>query len=151
MEALNRKLLNQPKRNIFATMGCIRLDGDRATIWNAGHMPVLKYSALDGELTKIKPPGFALGMTKKAEYTNKELAVDVGDVLVLYSDGLVETRDKNREVRDADFFYSKAEWILKNGGSCQEIARSVLKSIQEEDYSDYPEDDLTIVVIRKNS
>ena len=65
MEGLNRKLLNQPKRNIFATMGCIRLDGDTATIWNAGHMPMLKYSPPDGDLAKIKLPGFALGMKKK--------------------------------------------------------------------------------------
>lgn len=149
MEALNRKLLNQPKRNIFATMGCIRLDGDIAKIWNAGHMPMLKYSPPDGDLTKIKPPGFALGMTKKAEYSATDVPIKQGEILVLYSDGLVETRDEDGEIRGEDDFYSNVKTGLEKEVSCKKIAQSVLENIMADDYSDYPEDDLTLIVIRK--
>jgi len=151
METLNRKLLNQPKRNLFATMGCIRLDGDSATIWNAGHMPVLKYSPSDGDLTRIKPPGFALGMTNKAGYTPTEVPIKKGDILVLYSDGLVETRDEDGEIRGEDDFHSNLKPVLKKEDSCENIANSVMETILAEDYSDFPEDDMTIVVLKRGN
>jgi len=151
METLNRKLLNQPKRNLFATMGSIRLDEDSATIWNAGHMPVLKYSPSDGDLTRIKPPGFALGMTKKADYTPTEVPIKHGDILVLYSDGLVETRDEDGGIRGEDDFHSNLKPVLKKEDSCENIANSVMETILAEDYSDFPEDDMTIVVLKRGN
>ena len=149
METLNRKLLNQPKRNLFATMGSIRLDEDSATIWNAGHMPVLKYSPSDGDLTRIKPPGFALGMTKKADYTPTEVPIKQGDILVLYSDGLVETRDEDGGIRGEDDFHSNVKPVLEKENSCKVIANSVMETILADDHSDFPEDDMTIVVLKK--
>ena len=151
MEALNRKLFDQPKRNIFATMGCIRLDGDRATIWNAGHMPVLKYSSSDGNLTKIKSPGFALGMTNKANYSSTDVPISQGDILVLYSDGLVETRNEDGEIRGEDDFHKIVQSVLEKEDSCKEIANSVMEAVLNDDYSEYPEDDLTIVVLKRGS
>jgi serine phosphatase RsbU (regulator of sigma subunit) len=149
MENLNRKLLNQPKRNLFATMGCIQLTGEKAKIWNAGHMPVLKQSQYEDELIKIKPAGFALGMTGQATYQPTEVQLQPGDYLVLYSDGLVETRDAEGQVRDENHFYETVKSVLNKGGPCDFIATSILEKVLEDDFSDYPEDDLTIVVIQK--
>ena len=151
MEALNRKLFDQPKRNIFATMGCIRLYDDRATIWNAGHMPVLKYSKSDGDLTRIKQPGFALGMTNKANYSSTDVPISQGDILVLYSDGLVETRNEDGEIRGEDDFHSIVQSVLEKEDSCKEIANTVMEAVLKDDYSDFPEDDLTIVVLKRGS
>ena len=149
METLNRKLLNQPKRNIFATMGCIRLDGDRATVWNAGHMPVLKYSQPDGTLIRIKPSGFALGMTNKADYSSVEVPIKKGDILILYSDGLVETRDEHGEIRAEDDFHSNVKSVLEKEDSCKRIANSVMETVLADDYSDFTEDDMTILVLKR--
>lgn len=149
MENLNRKLLNQPKRHLFATMLCIRLDEDGATIWNAGHMPVLKYSPAEQELTKIQQHGFALGMTKQAEYKAIDVPLKRGDVLILYSDGLIETRDEKGQIRDEEHFYLKVKSIVEEQSNCKQIANSVLDKILKDDHNRYPEDDLTIVVLKQ--
>lgn len=147
MENLNRRLLNQPKRNLFATMGCLQIDNDKVTLWNAGHMPVLKYSATEAELTKILPPGFALGMTNKAEYKESEVSLKKGDFLILYSDGLVETRDNQGKIREEEHFYLAVESVLEKENTSESVAKAILENVLEDDFSDYPEDDLTIIVI----
>ena len=69
---------------------------------------------------------------------------------MLYSDGLVETRDEDGEIRGEDDFYSNVKTGLEKEVSCKKITQSVLENIMADDYSDYPEDDLTLIVIRKN-
>jgi len=136
LERLNDRLRDQRKRTLFATMGCIWLDGDKATIWNAGQMPVLKYSPPDGDLTKIKPPGFALGMTDKAEYSATDVPIKQDEILVPYSDGLVETRDEDGEIRGEDDFYSIVKKVLEkvqtNRRSRMSLTRGVLRHFDHE-------------------
>lgn len=63
---------------------------------NAGHcLPLLKRGNKT-EFLESEGPRFPLGMRKKVDYLAKKLTLEVGDVLLLYSDGFPEAEDRKR-------------------------------------------------------
>ena len=147
LEVLNHKLYQQPKRNIFSTMNCVEADRDKVLLWNAGHMPLLKYSADTNNLEEIRHAGVALGMTSKFSYKPKEIPADSGDYFILYSDGLVETRNKQGTIRNEQHFYSTVQSVLNNEKNCRKAAYIILQKILDSDFSKYTEDDVTLILL----
>lgn len=79
----------------FVTCLCAVLDGDGGTlrIANAGHLPPL----LNGR--EIDMPGaLPLGFDPGAAYEERTLALDPGDRLTLFSDGIVEAQSATGEL-----------------------------------------------------
>ena len=115
MAKLNELMVNQSKRGMFATMVILQIDTveKRATLCNAGHLPVLHYNSNTAELQQRHQKGIGLGMTEGTTYKDLTFDVASGDLLFLYSDGLTEIRDKNNQVRDPAFF----EQIVKKHAS----------------------------------
>ncbi|NBC25552.1 MAG: SpoIIE family protein phosphatase [Bacteroidetes bacterium] len=148
LDFLNQKLLDRKNRKLFATMGVAWFKDDTIRIWNAGHMPVLHYSRSKNTLEKRTIPGFALGMTSSATYKPIETKLQKGDIFILYSDGLVETRDEKGNIRDTEEFYSIVEQSIRNSpGDCEAIAQEIKDQVFSNDHSTYPEDDSTIIVL----
>lgn len=149
LEHLNQKLLDRENRTLFATMGLIQVGKKNIRIWNAGHMPVLHYSKKKDTLEKLTKAGFALGMTPSATYEALEADILNGDLIILYSDGLVETRDEAGEVREDQFFYSIVEQAIQsNQKDCESIASEIRKQVFLNDRSSFPEDDSTLIVLK---
>jgi len=71
--------------------GALALDGPRASIAlaNAGHPPVLHRSAA-GEVRLVNGPGAILGTGLAPELADVEVALEGGDVLVAYTDGVLD-------------------------------------------------------------
>jgi serine phosphatase RsbU (regulator of sigma subunit)/anti-sigma regulatory factor (Ser/Thr protein kinase) len=69
----------------------IDLDRSRVTLASAGHPPPLVVSA-DGTRFVDQAAGPPLGASTNYGYEQTEFAIDPGEVLVLYTDGLVERR-----------------------------------------------------------
>ncbi|UGQ09441.1 SpoIIE family protein phosphatase [Yinghuangia sp. ASG 101] len=61
---------------------------------NAGHLPPVLVSP-DGVPVVVEPPSGAVLGVGGVPFEHMELRVDPGSVLVLYTDGLVETRDRD--------------------------------------------------------
>jgi len=70
----------------------------KVTFVNAGHMPPLLVRAADGAATLLKTHGMALGILPGSEVPEETISLDAGDILVLYTDGVVEATDSNREM-----------------------------------------------------
>jgi serine phosphatase RsbU (regulator of sigma subunit) len=51
-----------------------------------------------GEIVALKQPGIPLGIRAKNQYNKNEIFIDREQKLVLYTDGIVETADKNGKV-----------------------------------------------------
>lgn len=84
-------------RGEFATMAVVIVDhrAGSLTYATAGHPPPLLRRASDGRVVCLDAAsGPALGPLKKAGYVEKTVAVHPGDVVMLYTDGLVEHPDK---------------------------------------------------------
>jgi serine phosphatase RsbU (regulator of sigma subunit) len=152
MSSLNTMLNQQTDRSMYATMTLVKLDltDNKATLCNAGHLPVFHIPAgsdRDKVIYRHKK-GLGLGITKTAVYDNLEFEVQEGDLLILYSDGLIETRDQNMQIRDAEFFERLLTKSLETGiTSPRELAIEILEKVRESDYSKQMEDDSTLIVI----
>jgi len=151
MDALNTMLNQQTGRAMYATMVLLKLDITNriATLCNAGHLPVLHIPAESGEAIHRYKRGMGLGLTVAVSYNNLEFSVKKGDLLILYSDGLVETRDENMQIRDAGFFESIVCETIKetNLDSPAVLAAEILKKVRATDHSNKMEDDSSLITI----
>lgn len=150
MAALNTLLNQQSRREMFATMVLLKLDIPKriVTLSNAGHLPVLHIPADSGEITWRHVKGVGLGISESAHYSNLEFGVQPGDLLVIYSDGLVETRDENMKVRDMDFFVDTvADTITSGTRSPRDLAITLMDTTRGSDNAHEMEDDSTLIVI----
>jgi len=92
--ALLNDLLVSMERRRSATAAILELDLERGELEavSAGHLPPLLVSP-GGEPTLLdQSRGLPLGVTAGSEYVSERFAFEVGSVLLLYTDGLVERR-----------------------------------------------------------
>jgi serine phosphatase RsbU (regulator of sigma subunit)/anti-anti-sigma regulatory factor len=92
LRAVNRSLCEAfPTPGLFLTAAYCLLDTERneATIASAGHPPLLWLRRLGG-VERIFHTGPALGLSPRADFAQKTIALEPGDGLLFYSDGLYE-------------------------------------------------------------
>ncbi len=116
---------------------------------NAGQNPPLFYNKKFNNFTTLGPTGPLLGPAPHSKYETDSINFHKGDVLVIYSDGIVESANDKYE------FYGEErlqKMILKNvNGTPKEIAASILDDVLKFSTNDSQyQDDKTIVVIKKN-
>jgi phosphoserine phosphatase RsbU/P len=70
----------------------------QVTFVNAGHMPPLVVRATDGAATLPKAHGMALGILPGGEIPEETISLDPGDLLILYTDGVMEATDNKLEM-----------------------------------------------------
>jgi serine phosphatase RsbU (regulator of sigma subunit) len=82
---------SDPER--FITFFCCELDSasGELTCVNAGHNPPLLFRA-DGIVKEVRHPQLILGIRPDLSYAARDLVLQSGDLLVLYSDGVTESR-----------------------------------------------------------
>ncbi len=94
LPAANTYLINHPWQDGFAT--AVHLSLDLATgayaIWTAGHPPALHWRAGAGRWTPLESEGPMLGLIPDADFLHAGGVLRSGDALMLYTDGMVETR-----------------------------------------------------------
>jgi phosphoserine phosphatase RsbU/P len=97
MVRLNRHVCRETKVGEFTTLfyGVLSPDGRRLTYCNAGHEPPLLLR--DGKLQNLGTGGMILGVDEQATFDRELVALQPGDVLLLYTDGAVEALDFSDE------------------------------------------------------
>jgi len=82
----------------FVTAFLAQIDCDlgKLTFCNAGHFPPLLLRA-DGRTESLETGGPLLGAVEGAEFNSGELVLEPGDMLVAYSDGVLECSDPSGE------------------------------------------------------
>jgi len=132
--------------DMFATFVFVRFQPDgRRFVWsNAGHNPPLLLRR-DGAVLPLKPSGPALGIVSGSRWRDANERFGEGDVLLLYTDGVVEARD-----REGKFFGVERliEAARRPAGSAASIRQNVLDDLTRHTASLPPHDDLTLVVVR---
>lgn len=83
---------------VTAFYGIINYDKMTFTYSNASHCYPILFRRSDGLLTKLKSTGGMIGIAKGLDYSNKDISIKKGDVLLFFTDGLIETMNKNREL-----------------------------------------------------
>lgn len=90
MAEVNKHMCRETTVREFATAfyGVLTPDGRRFTYCNAGHDPPLLLR--DGKLTHLGTGGMVLGVDPAATFQREVVALRSGDVVLLYTDGIVE-------------------------------------------------------------
>ncbi len=91
MARLNEVLYPLKKPDMFVTFCFVECNAGRLQFGTAGHPAILKYSANTNEVTQLECSNFPLAMMPDGEFEAAALATEPGDVLALYTDGLLES------------------------------------------------------------
>lgn len=109
---------------------------------NAGHNP--PFLIKGGRVEFLKNGGPVLGPTPDATYTRGFAKLETGDLLCMYSDGIIEAHDK----QDREFSTERLVRIVKTNrnSTAQQICQEVLARVAKWGRED--EDDRTIVIVK---
>jgi serine phosphatase RsbU (regulator of sigma subunit) len=113
---------------------------------SAGHPPALLLRA-GGQLELLSDGGMLLGMTADAAFRSGRAELAAGDLLVAYSDGVVESRNK----ADEEFGTERLEAQLRLAGdaSADAVLFSVLAAVQDFAAPHPLADDTSLAVVRR--
>ena len=118
---------------------------------NAGHLPPLLMRRNGNgtcRISRLEEGGPVLGVIPTATYHQGEVAVHPGDLLVLYSDGIVEAANASEE----EFGEERLRGIVQENCTrpSAEILEEILKQVRAYIREEEPQDDMTLVVARIN-
>ncbi len=90
----------------FMTFTSLKYHGQGRFLHAGAHLDLVVHRAATGTVELIDTPGAWLNFLPDIEYAteNAEFLLDIGDALVLYTDGLTEARNGNRELLDIQRF-----------------------------------------------
>lgn len=98
----NRQLKPRIKSSMFMTMVFLKWNHltQKMSYVGAGHEYLLIYRAKSGQIESIESGGIALGMTPDNSKIVKEqeISLEVGDIVVLYTDGVTEAKNNAGEM-----------------------------------------------------
>lgn len=130
---------------LTAFYGIIDLSINELIYSNGGHNEVLLMHK-DGSFAELGSLNPIVGMFPEEEYVSSSCPIHSGDILVLYTDGIVES--KNSE----DEFLGKSRLmeILRQNSELNpdELSELVLQKVYQFTGSKEPEDDLSILITR---
>lgn len=153
LRLVNGQLFPDIREDMFISMAyaILRRDSGEITLSRAGHDAPIWYHHRDRSVTRVCPPGMAVGIDSGKVFGRVtgdfSLTLEAGDCLVLYTDGVTEALDS-----------AGAEFGLENVirsvvSSAGDGAASVLARLTEDLRSfvgHTPQhDDITLIVIRK--
>ncbi len=114
LPAANEFLLRQRWEEGFATAIHVSLDlpTGRYEVRNAGHPPAAHRHAGSGRWETRSDPGPALGLIDGVDFPSVTGELRRGDALLLYTDGMVETRDRDIDL-GIDKMLGQADLLLR--------------------------------------
>lgn len=147
IENLNRFLVHRSKPERFVSLFLATLDPRGSMRYvNAGHNPPLLVRA-SGEIVDLEARGLVLGVMEEAVFEEKTVTLHPGDVVCLYTDGVTEAPNANREF----FGEERLRETLERGprGSAASVLDIVLRAVMEFTGDTPRMDDLTLLVVRR--
>jgi serine phosphatase RsbU (regulator of sigma subunit) len=129
--------------NRFATAVIGWLDDDGSlTIVNAGHCPPMIVRA-DGNIEEINSTGPVVGIVPNSRWTSTTITLDPDDLLVLYSDGVIESLS----AAGCDFGTEGIVQALPVSSCPRAVAAAIVDAATRHAGAAAQYDDLTVMVI----
>jgi len=114
---------------------------------NAGHNPPLWLAHRDGSTARwLRPTGAAVGLVETGIFGEERIDLASGDLLVLYTDGLVEAEDGTGQAYGRDRLAEVA--TAANSAEAAQVLHGLSQSLEEFIGHRDLEDDVTILVAR---
>ncbi|CAH0347185.1 PP2C family protein-serine/threonine phosphatase [Bacillus sp. CECT 9360] len=148
LESLNRVVEHNVDPSMFITMfyGLYNPHNQIFSYASAGHEPGFYYEAKTGEFKDLNAKGLLLGVDKKTKYQEYEKAVELGDMIILLSDGVTECRTSEGFIERETLI----EYIQKNIHlNAQEIVNNIYKQLEKLQHFQL-RDDFTLIILKRN-
>lgn len=140
------------ERTSFITLSYFILDTNDCTIKisRAGHCPSIYYNESENKVDFLKSKGLGLGIIRNQQYCKyievNELTYATGDLLVMYTDGIIEAKNSENE----DFGYDRLKQVVQSNikKSIDKIQEALISSLNDFTQIDEIEDDFTIMILK---
>jgi sigma-B regulation protein RsbU (phosphoserine phosphatase) len=114
---------------------------------SAGHNPTYLFHAATGKIEKLYSEAFILGMFEEATYESRAFHLDIGDILVVVSDGLADAQNPKQEMFGEQRLLQIIREEARSG--CGAIEQKFLSAIQDFTEGMAQTDDITFLVVEK--
>jgi phosphoserine phosphatase RsbU/P len=144
---VHRLLLEITQSNMFVTVfyGVLDVDKHKLTYVRAGHdLPLLVRPAQD-ECTFLRAKGTLLGMNIPITLEEVQIDLQVGDFLVLYTDGVTDANSPSGELFGADRL--RESMCALTDATAQEVCDMIFKRVEQFQTSASQYDDITAAVV----
>jgi serine phosphatase RsbU (regulator of sigma subunit) len=149
MRETNRLITEDvPARSFVAlSYATIDLRERRLALANAGQLAPLR-RRVNGQIAYLEAPGstLPLGINPDTPYSALELALEPGDLLLFYTDGIVEAQDHSHAL----FGFERLETLLAEYGQLppDELIDRIIRAVELFTGSAPQHDDMTIMALR---
>ncbi|MBU1151415.1 PP2C family protein-serine/threonine phosphatase [Patescibacteria group bacterium] len=151
---VNRVLKAKTMSNMFMTL-CLMDWEERAKKFryvSAGHEQIIHYKAATGEVALEPAGGLALGMAEDIKDLLKVVDVDlqVGDYLVIYSDGIPEAWRNEKECYGMERFVNACKQYGADLKSAEALKKAFLSDVEQFVAGYKQTDDITLIVVKRD-
>ncbi|MBA3568245.1 MAG: SpoIIE family protein phosphatase [Pyrinomonadaceae bacterium] len=150
ISAVNRYLADNIPANRFVTLFYAELDpaSGALSFLNAGHNPPLIVHAA-GTVEQLASGGLPLGIRRNAEYREGRTQMQMGDILVIYSDGVTEAASPSGEEFGATRLY---EVVSRNiDASAAGVRDRIESALTKFSQGTEAADDITLVIVKRQA
>jgi sigma-B regulation protein RsbU (phosphoserine phosphatase) len=150
ISAVNRYLADNIPSNRFVTLFYAELDPESGAVsfLNAGHNPPLIVHAA-GTVEQLASGGLPLGIKADADYREGRTHLEMGDVLVIYSDGVTEAASPSGEEFGPTRLY---EVVSRNvDASAAGIRDRIESALTKFSQGTQAADDITLVIVKRQA
>ena len=146
----NKLLFQSTDPEKFATLfyGVLDVRSHRLSYCNAGHEIPLIFSNR-GAPTRLETGGMALGVLDEFPYQRDEISLDVGDLLIIYSDGIPDATNEFDHPFGEKRLVALTQELREK--PAMEILDGIIEAVQAHEGSTEQLDDLTLVVLKRDS
>jgi sigma-B regulation protein RsbU (phosphoserine phosphatase) len=132
----------------FVTMFYARFDQAKKTLQyaNGGHNPPLLVRSKIGQCIPLEAGGPIMGILKGAQFSNTLVALDPGDIVTLFTDGVIE---QENEAGD-EFSIGRLEAVVRNREAepAAALVASITDAVSTFAGTKAQADDLTVVIVK---
>jgi sigma-B regulation protein RsbU (phosphoserine phosphatase) len=148
---VNHHIMQSTPDNMFITAFLMIIDRHTglASFSSAGHVPPLLIRANDGSIEELRSRGTFLGIMKSLRLGDGVVALEDGDQVLLYTDGLVEAMDPD----DRLFGRNRLKQLLGQqcgGLTCREMVNVVMSNNEDFLQGEIRTDDVCLLAMQWN-
>ncbi len=116
---------------------------------NAAHNPPLLWRSSDQKIIKLDATGFVLGLQKDAEYHCGEIKLNQNDLVLYYTDGVIDTSNSLGQRFDEERLIKTLIKLCKQSYTSQEILNKIFKKLDDfTGQNRHLEDDASMVIFQ---
>ena len=116
---------------------------------NAAHNPPLLWKSSDQKIIKLDAEGLVLGLQKDAEYHCGEIKLNQNDLVLYYTDGVIDTSNSLGERFDEQRLIKTFTKLCKQSFTSQEILNKLFKKLDDfTGQNRHLEDDASMVIFQ---